>query len=141
MNQYLSKHFATNAERVDYHVYGIYGDIEFEPRAKFIIGLDGMLCEESMVIGQNDFGHLYSALNQSTYHWALNFEKTDIEFKKLWTTKEWNYLLEYENKYKIIYSDLTKYGSHKVPKLFSNEDYIKLRKITKELFDNLTTQV
>ena len=59
MNQYLSKHFATNAERVDYHVYGIYGDIEFEPRAKFIIGLDGMLCEESMVIGQNDLSLIH----------------------------------------------------------------------------------
>ena len=52
MNQYLSKHFKTNSERIDYHVYG---GTEFQARARFIIGLDGMFCEEAMIMAQSDF--------------------------------------------------------------------------------------
>lgn len=137
MKPYLSNYFESEEERIAFH---IYGQKQFEPRAAFIIGLDGMTCEEAMIKGQESFGHLYSALDQSMSHWTENFKTTDWDFKSLWTAEEWTRLLEYEREFIRIYRVVAnwKHETPKAPKLFENEGYQELKKKTNTLFDYLT---
>lgn len=136
MRPYLSKYFGSEEERINFH---IYGDKQLDPRAAFIIGLDGMTCEEAMIKGQEGFGHLYSALCQSMRHWTENFKPTNEHFTSLWTQEEWTKLLHYEKEFIRIYRGLAnwKHEPPKAPKRFSNEDYQELKKLTDELFDYL----
>ncbi len=137
MKPYLLNYFSSNEERIDFH---IYGGKEFDRKATFIIGLDGMTCEEAMMKGQKDFGHLFSALGLSMTHWSENFEPNDENFKSLWIDEEWTALLDYEKEFIRIYRSLAnwKHEPPKAPALFMNEDYQELKKLTNDLFDYLT---
>ena len=136
MNDFLSKYFTTDIERIEYH---LHLDKNFDSKTEFIIGLDGMICEKTMLKGQSDFGHLYSAISQVTGHWTENFRKTNDEFKKLWNNEEWTCLLEYEKTFISLYRKLThwKHEPPKAPRLFELESYKELKVATTKLFDCL----
>lgn len=133
MSPFLLTCFETEEERLNYH---IYGEKEFHPRIAFIVGLYGMVCDNTKFYGEQQLGYFFSAVNQSTNHWIENFDPTDDHFISLWAKEDWILLLEFERDFIKIYKNLT-YEQHEAIKLLHNEDYLELKTKIYLLLDSL----
>lgn len=138
MNTFLKRHFKSDDERIDYH---LFIEKSFEPKTQFLIGLDGMICEETILKGQDLFDHLFSALGQTVDHWTSNFQKNNFQFRELWSEKEWSYLLEYEMVFIENYRNLIhwKRTAPSAPKLFQIDAFVRHKQETQKLFNKLTS--
>ena len=136
MHHYLANFFSSEQE-LDEHL--LYGGNSLGSREDFIIGLYGMTSERTMLKGQGELAHLYSAITQCVNNWTENFKKNDSEFRNLWSEEEWKLLLTYEQSFISTYPRLTNWKREppKAPKLFELESYQQHRNSTIELFEQL----